>query len=104
MLIAFVVVITLGALLWSFHDQRIWQYGTGLLASAGVASLVLATAAKSTAANILAGLQIAISEPIRLDDVVIVQGEWGRVEEITTSYVVIAYGISDASLCRSVTS
>ncbi len=87
--ISFVVVVTLGAVLWSFHDQRIWHYGTGLLASAGVASLVLATAAKSTAANILAGLQIALSEPIRLDDVVVVQGEWGRIEEITTAYVVV---------------
>jgi small-conductance mechanosensitive channel len=89
LLLTFVVVITIGTLLWSFHDQRIWHYGTGLLASAGVASLVLATAAKSTAANLLAGFQIALSEPIRLDDVVIVQGEWGRIEEITTAYVVV---------------
>lgn len=89
MVIGFVVVIDTGALLWSFHDPRIWQYGTGLLASAGVASLILATAAKSTASNILAGLQIAITEPIRIDDVVVVQGEWGRVEEITSAYVVI---------------
>ncbi|RXH55219.1 mechanosensitive ion channel family protein [Granulicella sibirica] len=89
MLISFLIIITIGALLWSFHDPRIWHYGTGLLASAGVASLVLATAAKSTASNILAGLQIALTEPIRLDDVVIVQGEWGRIEEITSAYVVI---------------
>ena len=89
MVIGFVVVVTAGALLWSFHDPRIWHYGTGLLASAGVASLILATAAKSTAANILAGLQIAVTEPIRIDDVVVVQGEWGRVEEINSAYVVI---------------
>jgi small-conductance mechanosensitive channel len=89
LLISFVIVIDIGALLWSFHDPRIWHYGTGLLASAGVASLVLATAAKSTASNILAGLQIALTEPIRLDDVVVVQGEWGRIEEITSAYVVI---------------
>jgi small-conductance mechanosensitive channel len=89
MVISFVVVITAGALLWSFHDPRIWHYGTGLLASAGVASLILATAAKSTAANFLAGLQIALTEPIRIDDVVVVQGEWGRVEEINSAYVVI---------------
>ena len=87
--IAFVVVIDAGALLWSFHNPRIWQYGTGLLASAGVASLILATAAKSTAANFLAGLQIAITEPIRIDDVVVVQGEWGKVEEINSAYVII---------------
>jgi small-conductance mechanosensitive channel len=89
LVIGFVVILTIGALLWSFDDPRIWHYGSGLLASAGVASLILATAAKSTAANILAGIQIAFSEPIRIDDVVVVQGEWGRIEEITTAYVVI---------------
>ena len=87
--IVFVMVLTAGALLWTFEDQRIWEYGSGLLASAGVASLILATAAKSTASNFLAGLQIAITEPIRIDDVVVVQGEWGRIEEITSAYVVI---------------
>jgi small-conductance mechanosensitive channel len=89
MLITFVVIVDIGALLWTFNDPRIWHYGSGLLASAGVASLILATAAKSTAANFLAGLQIAITEPIRIDDVVVVQGEWGRVEEINSAYVVI---------------
>jgi small-conductance mechanosensitive channel len=87
--IGFVVVVTIGALLWTFNDPRIWHYGSGLLASAGVASLILATAAKSTAANVLAGLQIALTEPIRIDDVVVVQGEWGRIEEINSAYVVI---------------
>lgn len=87
--IAFVVVVTIGALLWTFNDPRIWHYGSGLLASAGIASLILATAAKSTASNFLAGLQIAITEPIRIDDVVVVAGEWGRIEEITSAYVVI---------------
>ena len=89
LLIGFVVIVTAGALLWSFDNPKIWHYGSGLLASAGVASLILATAAKSTAANILAGLQIAFSEPIKIDDVVVVQGEWGRVEEINSAYVVI---------------
>lgn len=89
MLIGFVVIVDVGALLWTFNDPRIWHYGSGLLASAGVASLVLATAAKSTASNLLAGFQIAITEPIRIDDVVVVQGEWGRVEEINSAYVVI---------------
>jgi len=88
-LITFIVVITLGALLWTFNDPRIWHYGSGLLASAGIASLILATAAKSTAANFLAGLQIAFTEPIRIDDVVVIQGEWGRVEEINSAYVVV---------------
>jgi small-conductance mechanosensitive channel len=88
-LIAFVVVLTAGALLWSFHDARLWKFGTGLLASAGLASLVLATAAKTTASNLLAGLQIALSEPIRVDDVVVIEGEWGRIDEITSTYVVV---------------
>jgi small-conductance mechanosensitive channel len=87
--IAFVVVLTAGALLWSFDDPRLWHYGSGLLASAGIASLILATAAKSTASNFLAGLQIALTEPISIDDVVVVSGEWARVEEITSSYVVL---------------
>lgn len=88
-LITFVVIIDIGVLLWTFNNPRIWHYGSGLLASAGVASLILAAAAKSTASNFLAGLQIALTEPIRIDDVVVVEGEWGRIEEITSSYVVI---------------
>jgi small-conductance mechanosensitive channel len=87
--IVFVVVLTFGALLWTFDSPRIWHYGSGLLASAGIASLILASAAKSTASNFLAGLQIAITQPIRIDDVVVVKGEWGRIEEITSAYVVI---------------
>jgi small-conductance mechanosensitive channel len=89
MLIAFVVIVDLGALLWTFNDPRIWHYGSGLLASAGIASLILATAAKSTASNLFAGLQIAFTEPIRIDDVVVVQGEWGRIEEINSAYVIV---------------
>jgi small-conductance mechanosensitive channel len=87
--ITFIVIVDIGALLWTFNDPRIWHYGSGLLASAGIASIIVATAAKSTVANLLAGLQIALTEPIRIDDVVVVQGEWGRVEEINSAYVVI---------------
>ena len=89
MLISAVVVLSAVAMLWSLHDATLWKWGTGLLASAGLASLLLAAAAKSTASNILAGLQIAMSEPIRIDDVVVVEGEWGRIEEITSTYVVV---------------
>lgn len=74
-LIVIVVLLDAGALLWSLHDDTLWKFGTGLLASAGLASLVLAVAAKSTASNFIAGLQIALSEPIRVDDVVVIQGE-----------------------------
>jgi Mechanosensitive ion channel len=87
--ISFVVIITVAALLWTSNDKRIWNYGTGLLASAGVASLLLAAAAKSTASNFLAGMQIAFNGSIRIDDVVVVQGENARVEEITMSFVVL---------------
>ena len=88
-ILMFIFLITAGLALYTFHDQRLWQAGTGLLASAGLATLVLATAAKSTASNFLAGMQIALTEPIRIDDVVVVQGEWGRIEEITSAYVVV---------------
>jgi small-conductance mechanosensitive channel len=88
-ILTFIFLITAGVALYTFHDQRLWQAGTGLLASAGLATLVLATAAKSTASNFLAGMQIALTEPIRIDDVVVVQGEWGRIEEISSAYVVV---------------
>ncbi|HTV05429.1 MAG TPA: mechanosensitive ion channel domain-containing protein [Acidobacteriaceae bacterium] len=90
MAIVLLIVVDAGLALSVFRDSQIWHYGAGLLASAGLASLVLATAAKSSASNLLAGLQIALTEPIRLDDVVIVEGEWGKIEEITTTYVVMA--------------
>ncbi|HVL75972.1 MAG TPA: mechanosensitive ion channel domain-containing protein [Noviherbaspirillum sp.] len=65
------------------------QVGTSLLASAGVAGLVLGFAAKPVLGNLLAGLQIALTQPIRLDDVVIINNEWGQIEEITGTYVVV---------------
>jgi small-conductance mechanosensitive channel len=89
LLVGFVAVVTAGVLLWTFNDQRLWHYGSGLLASAGIASLLLASAAKSTVSNVLAGIQIAFTEPIRIDDVVVIQGDWGRIEEITSAYVVV---------------
>jgi len=74
--------------LMTFPGAR--QLGASLLASAGVVGLVAGIAAKSVFSNLIAGLQIALSQPIRIDDVLIVQGEWGRVEEITGTYVVLA--------------
>jgi small-conductance mechanosensitive channel len=90
MVITLLIMVDAGLVLSVFRDSQIWHYGAGLLASAGLASLVLATAAKTSASNFLAGLQIALTEPIRLDDVVIVEGEWGKIEEITTTYVIVA--------------
>ena len=74
-------------ILMTFPRAR--QFGTSLLASAGLSALVIGLAAKSVFGNLLAGLQIALSQPLRIDDVLIVQGEWGRVEEITSTYVVM---------------
>ena len=65
------------------------QIGASLLASAGLAGIVVGFAARPVLGNLLAGLQIALSQPIRIDDVVIVQGEWGRIEDITGTYVVV---------------
>jgi len=82
-----IVVIGVSAGLMVFPEVR--KIGTALLASAGVLGLAVGLAAKPIVGNLLAGLQIAFTQPIRLDDVVIVEGEWGRIEEITRSYVVI---------------
>jgi small-conductance mechanosensitive channel len=84
----FAIVFGLASALMTFPSVR--QIGAGLLASAGLAGLVVGFAAKSLLGNLLAGLQIALTQPIRLDDVVIVEGEWGKVEEISGSYVVLA--------------
>jgi small-conductance mechanosensitive channel len=80
------ILFGLASALMTFPAVR--QIGAGLLASAGLAGLVVGFAAKPLLGNILAGLQIALTQPIRIDDVVIVDGEFGRVEEITGSYVV----------------
>lgn len=87
--IGFIGLLALGLILYTFNHTRLWQAGAGLLASAGLASLALAAAAKTTVSNLLAGIQIALTEPIRIDDVVIVDGQWGRIEEITAAYVVV---------------
>jgi len=80
-------VIGVAAALMTFPSIR--QLGASLLASAGLAGLVVGLAARPTLGNLVAGLQIALTQPIRLDDVVIVEGEWGRIEEITATYVVV---------------
>lgn len=82
-----IIVVGTGMALMTLPLLR--QIGTSLLASAGVAGLVVGFAAKPVLGNLLAGLQLAISQPIRLDDVVIVENEWGQIEEITGTYVVV---------------
>ncbi len=83
------VIILVGVSLILLTFPMVRQIGTALLASAGIIGLVAGIAAKPVFGNLIAGLQIALTQPIRLDDVVIVEGEWGRVEEIGSSYVVV---------------
>ncbi|MBN9605691.1 MAG: mechanosensitive ion channel family protein [Actinomycetales bacterium] len=80
-------VVTLGAILLTFEGVQ--AVGASLLASAGLASVIAGLAAQSVLANLFAGLQLAFSDAIRVDDVVIANGEWGRIEEITLTYVVL---------------
>lgn len=82
-----VVIIGFSAALMTFPTVR--QIGTSLLASAGLAGVVVGLAARPLFSNLLAGLQIALTQPIRLDDVVIVEGEWGVIEQILSTYVVV---------------
>ena len=85
--VVFVVAIGSALMLMAFPSMR--QIGTSLLASAGLAGIVAGFAARSVLSNLFAGLQIALTQPIRLDDVVIIEGEWGRIEEIRGTYVVV---------------
>ena len=82
-------IIVLGASLILLTFPMVQKIGAALLASAGLIGLVAGIAAKPVFGNLIAGLQIAMTQPIRLDDVVIVEGEWGRIEEIGSSYVVV---------------
>ncbi len=80
-------LIGLSSILMSFPAAH--QIGATLLASAGVIGLAAGIAARPVLSNLIAGLQIALTQPVRLDDVVIVAGEWGRIEEISSSYIVV---------------
>ena len=82
-------VILVGVALALMTFPAIRQIGATLLASAGIIGLVAGIAARPVFGNLIAGLQIALAQPIRLDDVVIVEGEWGRIEEITSTYVIV---------------
>ncbi|KGM33544.1 mechanosensitive ion channel protein MscS [Inquilinus limosus MP06] len=82
-----IVVITLSAALMTFEGVR--QYGISLLASAGAAGLVIGLALQPMLKNMIAGIQLAVTQPIRIDDAVLVENEWGNIEEITSTYVVV---------------
>jgi small-conductance mechanosensitive channel len=82
-----IVIVAASAVLVTFESVR--QWGVSLLASAGVAGLVIGLAARPVFANLMAGVQIALTQPIRIDDVVIVEDEWGWIEEIGSAFVVV---------------
>jgi small-conductance mechanosensitive channel len=82
-----VVFLTAGAVLITF--PAVQAFGVSLFASAGVAGIILGLAARPVLTNLIAGIQIALTQPIRIEDVLVVEGEWGWVEQITTTYVVI---------------
>lgn len=83
-----IIVFAIGIALLSFESIR--AVGVSFLTSAGIAGIILGFSAQKALGTLMAGIQIAITQPIRLDDVVIVEGEWGKIEEITLTYVVIA--------------
>ena len=87
LIVALITLLTIAACLMSFDQVR--SIGISLLTSAGIAGIIVGFSAQKSIATFLAGVQIAITQPIRLDDVVIVEGEWGRIEEITLTYVVV---------------
>lgn len=82
---AIIIIVALAIILMTFDKVR--QIGVSILASAGLAGIIIGFAAQKSIANVIAGLQIAITQPIKIDDVLVVEGEWGRVEEITLTYV-----------------
>ncbi|MHB8057760.1 MAG: mechanosensitive ion channel family protein [Desulfuromonadaceae bacterium] len=87
--IAMVLIIIIAGATMLMTFDKVRQVGMSLLASAGIAGIIIGFAAQRSLATLIAGIQIAITQPIRLDDVVIVEGEWGRIEEITLTYVVV---------------
>ncbi len=82
-----IIIIALAAALLTFEQAK--TIGISLLTSAGIVGVIIGFAAQKSLGLMLAGIQLAITQPIRLDDVVIVEGEWGRIEEITLTYVVV---------------
>lgn len=82
-----IVIVGLASALMTFDPVQ--RLGTSLLASAGIGGIILGFAARPVLGNLLAGMQIALTQPFRIDDVLNVQGEWCWVEEVTSTYVVL---------------
>lgn len=87
--IAVILLVVVGIAAGLMTFEGVAQWGVSLLASAGAAGLVVGLALQPLLKNIFAGLQLAITQPIRIDDALLVEGEWGNVEEITSTYVVV---------------
>lgn len=83
-----IFILATSAILMTFEEVR--QVGVSILASAGIAGIIIGFAAQRSLGTLIAGIQIAITQPIRIDDVVIIENEWGRIEEITLTYVVVS--------------
>lgn len=86
-IVSAVVILATGSILMLFDSVR--QFGTSILASAGIAGVVIGFAAQKTLGNVLAGIQIALTQPLLIDDIVVVEGEFGQIEEITLTYVTV---------------
>jgi small-conductance mechanosensitive channel len=85
--VTIIIVVSLAIILLSFESMQ--KIGAGLLTGVGVGGIIIGFAAQKSLGNLLAGFQIAFTQPIRMDDVLVVEGEWGRVEEINLTYVVV---------------
>lgn len=88
LIVTVIIIVTICVVLLSFENLR--KLGTGLLTGVGVGGIIIGFAAQRSLANLLAGFQIAFTQPLRIDDVLVVEGEYGRVEEITLTYVVLS--------------
>ncbi|WP_066224201.1 mechanosensitive ion channel family protein [Formosa haliotis] len=86
-IIFIIIILAIGMILLSFEGIR--KIGVGLFASAGVAGIILGLSAQKVVGALLAGIQIAITQPFRIDDAVVVENEWGWIEEINLTYVVV---------------
>ncbi|MEM6737647.1 MAG: mechanosensitive ion channel domain-containing protein [Bacteroidota bacterium] len=82
-----IIIVSFSLVLMTFKSIR--EIGASILASAGILSIIIGVAAQKLIANILAGFQIALTQPIRIGDAVVIEGEWGWIEEITLTYVVV---------------
>ncbi len=85
--VTIIILVSLAIILLSFESMQ--KIGAGLLTGVGVGGIIIGFAAQKSLGNLLAGFQIAFTQPIRMDDVLVVEGEWGRVEEINLTYVVV---------------